>query len=233
MAVDSQLRVSDQEVVAERKRLWGSSSNTVCGAELFQTIRNNLLIDRFCKELTKPVPRPTRIEVEQFYRANPDNFHQGERIHVAHIIKNVDRPDDEPAAMEVMEIANEELVSGKPFAKVADRYSDCRGTGGSLGWIIRGQMVKVFDDVVFALGKGERSAIFRTVFGLHIAAVLDRRPAGIQPLEEIRHSLALNLWEGRRQRAIDGMLEQAVSCSQIVFVPAEDRSFLHTQGSKS
>ena len=192
-----------------------------------------MLIDRFCKELTKPVPRPTRVEVEQFYRANPDIFHQRERIHVAHIIKNVDRPENEPVAMEVMEIANEELASGKPFAKVADRYSDCRGTGGSLGWMARGEMVKEFDDVVFALGKGERSAIFRTVFGLHIAVVLARRPAGVRPLEEIRHSLALNLWEGRRQKAIDGMLEQAVSRSQIVLVNAEDRSILQPPEAKS
>jgi len=222
MALHGGLRISDHEVEAARRRLWGSFSNTFCGAGIFQTLRDNLLIDRLCKELTNHVHRPTRIEVEQFYCANPDRFHLPERINVAHIIRNIDRPENELGAREVMEIANEELVSGKPFTKVADCYSDCRGTGGSLGWIVQGEMVNEFDEVVFGLGKGERSSIFRTVFGLHIALVLDRRPAGIQPLEEIRHSLALNLWESRRQRAIEAALTHAVSHSQIVFVPEEN-----------
>jgi peptidyl-prolyl cis-trans isomerase C len=231
MALRSGLSVSEHEVEIERRRLWGSSSNTVCGAGLFQAFRDNLLIDRFCKKLTNHVHRPTRIEVEQFYFVNPDRFHLPERINVAHIIRNINRPENEPGAWEVMEIANEELVSGKPFAKVADCYSDWRGMGGSLGWIARGEMVKEFDDVVFGLEKGERSSIFRTIFGLHIALVLDRRPASIQPLEEIRHSLALNLWESRRQRAIEAALAHAVSHSQIAFVPEVNRGIVRKQES--
>ena len=98
MALHSGLSVSDHEVEVERRRHWGSSSNTVCGAGLFQALRDNLLIDRFCKKLTNHVHRPTRIDVERFYRANPDRFHLPERINVAHIIRNIDRPENELGA---------------------------------------------------------------------------------------------------------------------------------------
>jgi parvulin-like peptidyl-prolyl isomerase len=46
-------------------------------------------------------------------------------------------------------------------------------------------MVEEFDDVVFALNKAETSSIFETRFGFHIVRVLDKRPAGIAPLNEV------------------------------------------------
>jgi parvulin-like peptidyl-prolyl isomerase len=91
-------------------------------------------------------------------------------------------------------------------------------------------MVDEFDEVVFALKRGERSPIFRTVFGLHIATVLDRRGAGAQPLEEIRHSLSLSLFEGRRQNEIDRVLTHAMRQSQIQVAPAGDAISAFEQG---
>ncbi len=232
MALREGFQVSDEEVEKERRQRWGSSSNTVCGTGVLQSLKTELLIRRLCERLTRHVLRPTRMEVDHFYHANLENFCQPERIHAAHIIRNVERPEDECEARAILEAADVELGAGKPFAKVADRYSNCRGAGGSLGWIARGEMVDEFDDVVFALKRGEHSSIFRTLFGLHIATVLGRKPAGRQPLEEIRHSLALNLLEGRRQSAIDTALAHALSRSQIQVAPAGNRSFAAAEESR-
>jgi peptidyl-prolyl cis-trans isomerase C len=222
MAVREGLPVSDAEVDAERRQRWGSSSNAICGTGVEQSFRNDLLIARMCDKLTRHVPRPTRMEVDRFYLANPENFYQPERVHAAHIIRNVDLSETESEPKAALKVAEAELAAGKPFAKVATRCSDCRGAGGDLGWIVRGEMVAEFDDVVFELKIGDRSPIFRTVFGLHIATVLERKPAGVQPLEEIRHSLALSLLEGRRQREIDRVLINAMRHSQIQVAPASD-----------
>jgi len=230
MALREGIQISDVEVETERRRRWGSSTNAICGTGVQQSFRDELLVARMCDRLTKHVPRPTRLEVERFYQANREKFYRPDRVHAAHIIRNVDRPEAEGEARAALEAAEVELAAGKPFAKVANRYSDCQGAGGDLGWITRGEMVDEFDDVVFALKRGERSPIFRTVFGLHIATVLDRRAAGAQPLDEIRHSLALSLFEGRRQNEIDRVLTHAMRQSQIQVAPAGDVISVVAQG---
>jgi peptidyl-prolyl cis-trans isomerase C len=222
MALQEGIQISDAEAQAERRRRWGSSTNAICGTGVQQAFREELLITRMCEKLTRRVLRPTRVEVDRFYQANQGKFYRPERVHAAHIIRNVNRQEAEREARAALEAAEAELAAGKPFAKVANRYSDCRGAGGDLGWIERGEMVDEFDEVVFALKRGERSLIFRTIFGLHIATVFDRTAAGVQPLDEIRHSLALSLFEGRKQNEIDRVLMHAMRQSQIRSVPAGD-----------
>lgn len=230
MALQEGMQVSDTEVQAERRSRWGSSTNAICGTGVQQSFRDELLIARMCEKLTRHVLRPTRVEVDRFYQANREKFYRPERVHAAHIIRNVNRIEAEREARAALEAACKELAAGKPFAKVANRYSDCRGAGGDLGWIARGEMVDEFDEAVFALQRGERSPIFRTIFGLHIATVLDRKAAGTQPLDEIRHSLALSLFEGRRQNEIDRALAHAMRQSQIRVAPAGDAISAVAQG---
>ncbi len=221
MAVQSGVMVLPEEVEQERRRRWGSSTNTTCGTGVSQAIIADLQIERFCTHLTRHVPRPTRAEVEQFYLANPQRFYQPEKVHAAHIIKNIEAPSDEPNARSALISAQSELAAGKPFAKVADRYSDCGG-GGALGWVARGEMVEEFEEVVFSLKKGECSGIFRTVFGLHIATVLGKRPAGVSPFEEVRLSLSRNLFEARKQAIIQRVLDEALRRSRITVAPQQN-----------
>lgn len=47
-------------------------------------------------------------------------------------------------------------------------------------------MVEEFDRVVFAMKPGERSPVFRTPFGFHIAELLAREPEGLEILADVR-----------------------------------------------
>ena len=58
---------------------------------------------------------------------------------------------------------------------------------------------KLKEDLKVAMKAGERSPIFRTPFGFHIAEVRSRRPPGIPELREVRDSIA---------RFLMSMLEQ-------------------------
>ena len=108
-------------------------------------------------------------------------------MNAAHIVKHVDETHAEADARAGIEAALAALERGEPFAAVADRYSDCKGNGGDLGSFERGVMVEEFDNVVFAMKPGERSPIFRTPFGFHIAEVRSRQPGGgIADLREVR-----------------------------------------------
>ena len=87
-----------------------------------------------------------------------------------------------------MQAVEQELRNGAAFAEVADRYSDCPGSGGDIGWFPRGEMVPEFDEVVFALAPGENSEVFRTRFGFHIVRVLERKASGNSGLDGYTHS---------------------------------------------
>ena len=93
-------------------------------------------------QITKHVFRPSRADVERFYKSNLAQFHQPEQVQVSHIVKNVEEPGTEVVAREIIAKAEQELVAGKPFAKVAELYSDCKGSGGGIGWIARGRWWK-------------------------------------------------------------------------------------------
>ena len=72
----------------------------------------------------------------------------------------------------------EQLNNGSDFAELARENSLDPGsaaTGGDLGWFGRGMMVKEFEDVAFALEKGEVSDIVKTQFGYHIIKLIDKQ----------------------------------------------------------
>lgn len=196
------LRVTTEEVEAEQTRRSGHKSSTSSPHGVMAQLADELLLERISQDLVRHVPRPGRVEVERFYREHPHHFFLPEAVKAAHIIRSVPAADRDGDATEVLLRAEAELQRGVPFARVADSYSDCKGVGGSVGWVTRGSMVQEFEDVVFALAPGARSGIFRTVFGLHLATVLRRRKAGVQPFEEVRLEIASRLLSERRRQAL-------------------------------
>jgi hypothetical protein len=69
------------------------------------------------------------------------------------------------------EEALSKVKGGGDFAELAKEYSGDPSTaaeGGNLDWFERGIMVKEFEDVAFALKKGDVSDLVKTRFGYHI-----------------------------------------------------------------
>jgi parvulin-like peptidyl-prolyl isomerase len=107
------------------------------------------------------------------------------------------------------------LTNGASFETVVDKYTDCADSGGDLGFVSRGQMVEEFEDVVFNLGEGQISDVFRSRFGFHIAKVYTRQPAAVPPLEEIKDQVTEAVNEQMRSAAIDAFIDQLRSKATI------------------
>lgn len=195
----------DQEV--QRLRTGSGCRVVFDDAHLRQQIEAQMRLQRAMQNLTGPIPQPTGEEIAQFFKAQRKNFQRPETVHAAHIIKHVDETHAEADARAGIEAALAELERGEPFAEVAERHSDCKGNGGDLGAFQRGTMVDEFDNVVFAMQPGQRSPIFRTPFGFHIAEMRAKTPAGPAELSDVRDTIAQFLTAMLQQEATRRAME--------------------------
>lgn len=212
------LSVSPAEVESERRRRWGGTSNSMCGTGVMDAIAQDLLLAKVEAYLTRHVPRPPRTAVEQFYRQHRQRYFLAEAVEAAHIVRAAATPEEHAAAEAALLQAEAELQQGKPFAQVADRFSDCKGVGGSVGWVTRGTMVQEFEDVVFRLAPGARSGLFRTLFGWHLATVKRRRSEGYRALDEVRLQIAGELFAAARRQEVQRRVQQMEAEGDIRFV---------------
>jgi parvulin-like peptidyl-prolyl isomerase len=184
-------------------------------ANLKESIELQMRVERKLNDLCKKLPKPSQAEIEQYYEDNKEQFTSDEQVRVAHIVRYVNWQTDEATAHQAIEKARDELRSGTAFEVVVDKYTDCADSGGDLGYVTRGQMVEEFEDVVFNLGVGEVSGIFRTRFGFHIAKVYDRKPGAVTSLKDVEGEIAEQLAEQMREKAVDAFVDQLRSKAKI------------------
>jgi parvulin-like peptidyl-prolyl isomerase len=172
-----------------------------------EQIEMEMRVEKRLNEVCKDLPDPPQADVKEYYEKNAEQFKTAESARVAHIVKYVNWQTDEETAFNAIKEAHDELKNGAAFEVVVDKHTDCADSGGDLGYVTRGQMVEEFEDVVFNLGAGDVSDIFRTRFGFHIAKVYDRRPAAVAELKEVKDQIISMLQEQMRSEAIDEFID--------------------------
>ncbi|TKJ39394.1 MAG: hypothetical protein CEE38_01245 [Planctomycetes bacterium B3_Pla] len=180
-----------------------------------EAIEAQMRIEQTLSNVCKGVSKPSKTAIKEYYEQNKDQFRTEERIRVAHIVKHVNWQTDEESAFQAISQAHEELKNGAAFEMVVDKYTDCADNGGDLGFIMKGQMVEEFEDVVFNLGIGRMSDIFRSRFGFHIAKVYAREPGGVAGLEDVQERIVEALEEQMRGKAIDNFVDELRSKAKI------------------
>lgn len=185
------------------------------GEAIRDDIETRIRLDRLIGKITQKVGVPKNKEIAEFYRKNKDRFRLPEMVRAAHIVKHVNEQTDEETARAAIETVEEELRQGAKFEELTDKYSDCPGNGGDLGYFPRGEMVEEFDEVVFALDVGEVSPIFRTVFGFHIAKVLDKKAAAVRTLAEASDEIKQEIRRLKETRAIEDYVDRLKAGAEI------------------
>ncbi len=192
------------------KELGASDEN-----KLKETIELQMRIDRLMGDICRDVPQPSAEQIQKYYEENKEQFKTPEFVRVAHIVKHINWRTDEATALETLKKAQAELKAGAVFENLAAKYSDCPDNGGDLGYISRGQMVEEFDDVVFNLGQGQTSDIFRTRYGFHVAKVYDRKPAVSRSIEEVKDYISNELKKHLQTDAIHAFIDKLKEKAEI------------------
>jgi len=169
-AKENVLKQKLQEMIIQAARVTESEVK-----EFYLTINEKIKVgmvnvgyDRF----SKPPPRSTDEELEEFFNERRDDYPVDERaaLNIALIEKKPQALDWERTYNKAMAIYDS-IQAGADFGEMAGRYSDDPASaknGGDLGWFPRGQMVEEFDRKVFSMKEEEISEPIRTEFGWHI-----------------------------------------------------------------
>jgi peptidyl-prolyl cis-trans isomerase D len=163
-----------------------------------------LVIDEATVARSVTVPEE---DLRRAYEANREMYRTPERVHVRHILlKTTDKPKEEvPKVKARAEELLKQIRSGADFAELARKHSEDPGSaakGGDLGWVVRGQTVKAFEDTAFTLKPNQVSNVVATEYGFHILQVLEKQEARLTPFAEVRDQLAE---ERKRQLVYDRM----------------------------
>jgi peptidyl-prolyl cis-trans isomerase D len=135
---------------------------------------------------------PPDKEIQAYYNRNAKTrFTHPDQVHARHILIAVpagatdkEKAEAKTRALDVLKQAQ----SGGDFAKLAAKYSDDPSNklqGGDLGTFGHGQMVKPFEDAVFAM-KPRQIAMVETRFGFHVVKLEEFKPANTDTLAEAK-----------------------------------------------
>lgn len=171
-------------------------------------IEARLRVDRLIGAVTSKARNPKPKELADAYRRDKQRFQTAETVRAAHIVKHVERGVTAQQAKQAADDLYARLQEGTSFEHLADSESDCPGNGGDLGYFARGKMVQEFEEVVFKLPVGAVSGVFQTVFGFHIAKVLDRQPAGVRPFSEVKEQLQKEFMDRRRTKLLEEYVDR-------------------------
>jgi peptidyl-prolyl cis-trans isomerase D len=151
-------------------------------------------------------------ELRQYYSQHLSDYRVQERVKASHILfKTTGKTAAEVATLEktAQDILGR-IKSGADFGELAKKYSeDSTATnGGDLGWIVRGQTVKEFEDTAFSLKPGQVSDLIKTAYGIHILKVFDKQNAHLQTLEEVKDSIRAALEKQKLADAQESLANQ-------------------------
>lgn len=143
----------------------------------------------------------TEKDVAAEYQKNLDTYRKGEEVTVRHVLYKSDgTPAAEAAARAKAEGALKRLRAGADFAALAKAESEDPGSkdsGGDLGPVSRGRMVKEFEDAAFGAALNDVVGPVKTPFGFHVLQVTARSAERVQPLFEVAATIRARLEEER------------------------------------
>ena len=133
-------------------------------------------------------------QIQAYYNAHKEEYRTPERVHARHILlSTTGKSKDEIAKIKAQaEALDKQIKAGADFAELAKKNSaDTTSAvkGGDLGWVSRGQMVKNFEDAMFSMKPNQISDPVSTEYGFHIIQVLEKQPAHLQTLDEVRPAI--------------------------------------------
>ncbi|MDH5324429.1 MAG: peptidylprolyl isomerase [Gammaproteobacteria bacterium] len=184
----------------------------------FHHVKRMVTARSYLDRIRQQAQEPTQEQVHQFYVDNPEKFNMPPLVRARHILLQTNATMDEKQLQQIKAKATEladKIRKGADFAALAREHSQDKSAaqGGDLGYFPRGQMVKPFEDAVFALKPGQVSDVVKTRYGLHIVKLEETRDAAkvseADATDQIRAFLGAQNLRLQEQKEIQRLRGQA------------------------
>ncbi|HEY3048165.1 MAG TPA: SurA N-terminal domain-containing protein [Polaromonas sp.] len=146
-------------------------------------------------------------DLKTYYEQNAQRLSGAEERRASHILiaspKAAPAADREKAKAKAQELLAVVKKSPDTFADAARKNSQDPGSapsGGDLDFFARGAMVKPFEDVAFAMKKGDISDVVESEFGYHIIKLTDIKAPKQRSFEEMKPELEADLKKQQAQK---------------------------------
>ncbi|MEK7748875.1 MAG: peptidylprolyl isomerase [Bacteroidota bacterium] len=151
--------------------------------EFRDEMRKQLLVQRV-RQSREASLTVSRREAEEFFTTFKDSLPRvPEEFALSHIfmVPKADSSHQLQTRQKLQAILDSIRAGGK-FEDFAKRHSQdgSAAGGGDLGWVKRGDFVREFEEVVFALKENEISSIVKTQYGFHIIQLIGRRGESVR-----------------------------------------------------
>jgi len=155
------------------------SSSNVPKSTLTQQVEATLAWQKLIQRKIKPRVDIGDDEIEETLKRMEANRGLPE-MHLAEIFLAIDSPEQEDEVLKNMDRIIDQLGKGGRFPNIARQFSQSASAaaGGDLGWVQQGQIDEQIELVVRQMPTSTISKPIRTVGGVYLMAVIEKREAG-------------------------------------------------------
>jgi len=176
-------------------------------------VKAHLLRMRLLRREIRSKVAVTEEEIGEYYRRNRDAYEGKEAVRIKQILILFPKGADvktKAKLREEMDAIHKRLLNGEPFDLLAAQYSQGPSAAvfSDLGFLEKGSMLPDVEGVALGLKKDEISKVIESPVGLHIIQALDRRGAGIKPIESVREEIKAKLEEEKIDKKYDEWIKE-------------------------
>ena len=204
--------LSDRGISVDTLRATLSQEGTSL-EEYREEIRNNIIRGRLVEKEIRSKTTIHEKEIGEYYSKHRDQYEGKEATRIRQILLLKPKNCDAETAKDLRaqaELIRQRLDDGESFDLLVTEYSQgpAARSGGDLGFVEKGMMFPAVDMAVSGLTKGETSGVIETPVGFHIIRVVDKRGAGIKPLEEVRDEIVRNIGNEKTNKKYQEWLKE-------------------------
>lgn len=159
-----------------------------------EVIREQILVTKVVQFYIGKSGNVSNRQIKKYYFENQKDYWESRQPFVRHILFIVDK-DAAPEKKKLKRVKANEILrqirAGKDFYKMAKKYSEdvSASSGGEVGLLKKGHLVREFEEVAFRLKPGEVSDVVESRYGYHIIKVDRVIPGRTKPLNEVKEKI--------------------------------------------
>lgn len=224
------IQVTEQEINDQMEKSKAQFPDTDKFKNTFteHDIRKKIATEKFIAKEFADTTVITDEQAKKYYETNLADFTRPEQVLVTNILIKVKKDasdEDKSKAMAKLQNIQKELAEGGNFAELAQKYSEDgnASSGGMMGFVLRGQTEKEFEEAVFALDP-DQTSIVETQAGYHLIRATDKKETKVVPYEEVAEKLRNFLKQQEIQKKIDTFIKEnrKKATIEILLKPAQE-----------